>query len=186
MQEIWKDIKGYEGLYQVSSFGNVKSLQRVVIRKNGVSQIVREKVLKKLNVSGYLQVTLSKNGVHHKEYIHRLVAETFISNPDGLLEINHKDEIKSNNNLKNLEFCSREYNLSYGTRRKRESLTKSKAIYAIDLATGDKRKFASQHEAARKLGFSQGDISNVLRGKYKQHKGYKFALCGGCEIKNQI
>ena len=110
-KEIWKDIKGFEGHYQVSNFGRVKSIK---FRK--------ERILKPANNGcGYLYVNLSKNGKYNIYLIHRLVALIFISNPNNLPEINHRDEDKTNNKVENLEWCDRKYNMNYGTRTQRQS-----------------------------------------------------------------
>ena len=104
MIEIWKDIEGFEGLYQVSSLGNIKSFKQ---NKNG-------KILKKqITYDGYAFVGLVKNKISKNYKIHRLVAQSFIDNPDNLLEINHKDKNKLNNCIDNLEWCTRRYNCLY-------------------------------------------------------------------------
>ena len=114
--EIWKDIKGYEGLYQVSNKGRVKSLN---YRRTG-----KEKILSSSpNSYGYLIVGLCKNGKQKPFYIHRLVAEAFLTNPNNLLEVNHKDENKENNHVENLEWCDRKYNNNYGSRMERVSVS---------------------------------------------------------------
>lgn len=106
MTEIWKDIPGYEGLYQASNCGNIRSLNW----RN--MNIVRNLYLKPHN-KGYLQVELAKNGKKKMITVHRLVALTFIPNPDNLPVINHKDENKMNNGVENLEWCTVSYNTSY-------------------------------------------------------------------------
>ena len=110
MEEEWRDIKGYEGKYQVSNLGRVKSL------KNCKGNY-REKILKLgKDKLGYLQVVLSKEGKGKLFRVHRLVAESFIENTNNYPEVNHKDENKSNNCVDNLEWCDRKYNCNYGTR----------------------------------------------------------------------
>ena len=112
MNEAWKDIEGYETLYQVSSQGRVKN-------------IPRNKLLKADKTSdGYLRVKLSKDGVAKNFRVHRLVAKAFIDNPSGLEEVNHKDEDKANNKVYNLEWCTREYNQRYGNHDLNMRLTK--------------------------------------------------------------
>ena len=96
MKEIYRDIKGYEGLYQVSNLGNVKSLNYNNTNKEKVLQLCAHE-------KGYLYVGLYKNGKRKSYIVHRLVAETFLNNPDNLPEINHKDENKTNNCVDNLE-----------------------------------------------------------------------------------
>ena len=110
--EEWKDIKGYEGLYQISNYGRVKSL--------GNDRNRKEKILKnQSNNKKYEIINLCKNGKIKRYFIHRLVAEAFIPNPNNLPYINHKDENPSNNYVNNLEWCTIKYNNNYGTRNKR-------------------------------------------------------------------
>lgn len=107
--EEWKDIEGYEGLYQVSNLGRVKSLW-----------FDKEKILKAYkNRYGYLCIGLCKYGKKKTYKIHRLVASAFIENSNNYPEVNHKDEVKTNNNVNNLEWCTREYNHNFGTRNQR-------------------------------------------------------------------
>lgn len=120
MQEIWKDIRDYEGLYQISNNGNVKSLGRWVNYKNKGKKWQEGKILKPLvKKGGYLHVGLWKNGKVKFFIVHRLVAQAFIPNPNNLPQVNHKDENKENNVVKNLEYCDAKYNSNYGTRNKR-------------------------------------------------------------------
>ena len=125
-KEIWKDILGYEGKYQVSNWGRVKSL----IMWTGACYIERERIIKPVkNKDGYMKTFLSKDGKVKTIAIHRLVAEVFIPNPDGLSEVNHKDEDKTNNHVCNLEWCTNKYNVNYGSRNKKASETmKSKHL----------------------------------------------------------
>lgn len=105
--EFWKDIKGYEGLYQVSNYGRVKSLGNEASRKEKIRKV-------KYDRNGYPVIILHKNGEKKFFLTHRLVAEAFMPNPDNLPEINHKDECKTNNFVENLEWCNRYYNVTYG------------------------------------------------------------------------
>ena len=102
--EIWKDIEGYDGMYQVSNLGRVKSF------KNCKERILSSGTTKK----NYKFVILSKNDIRKNFQVHRLVAMTFLPNPDNLPQVNHKDENPSNNNLENLEWCTAKYNSNYG------------------------------------------------------------------------
>lgn len=138
MEEIWKDIEGYEGLYQVSDLGNVRSL-----KFSGGNKV---KLLKQNTNRGYKQVTLRKNGKMKTCKVHRLVAMAFISNPNNYKEVNHKDENPSNNDVSNLEWCTSEYNKNYGTRNER--------------ASESKRGKHHSEETKKK-------ISESLKGKYK-------------------
>ena len=112
----WKDIAGYEGIYQINEYGFIKSLSRVVKNNGSYSGSIRkkERILKhSINRYGYCVITLQKNGVRQFKLIHRLVSETFISNPNKYKEVNHKDLDKSNNHISNLEWCSRSYNINH-------------------------------------------------------------------------
>ena len=113
MQEIWKDIKGYEGLYQVSNLGRIKSLERKTFgEKYGVHKL-KEKILKKGKCGKYNIVVLRKDKKNKTLYIHRLVAKAFINNPKKYPEVNHKDGNTINNNVENLEWCNRSYNIKH-------------------------------------------------------------------------
>ena len=161
--ETWKDVVGFEGLYKVSDKGNVYS----VARKDSIGRKSGGRMLKPAyNRGGYLTVGLCKSGKVKREYIHRLVAETFILNPKGFLEINHKDENKSNNESSNLEWCTREYNVNYGTRTEKTS----KKVRAVNVETGDVLTFNSTHEAGRN-GYPYGNVSAACRGSYKAKTG---------------
>ena len=125
MIEIWKDIVGFEGLYQVSNIGNVKCLSRTqfVVDKRGraYTRHKREVLLTPYDMQGYLGVTLYKDTQRCTKAIHKLVAEAFIPNPIHLPQVNHKDERKHNNSIDNLEWCSCSYNINYGTANQRRS-----------------------------------------------------------------
>lgn len=169
--EIWKPKKDYEGLYEVSNLGRVKSLG------NGNSNNSKERILKPGKVKGgYLQICLSKNRKHKNFYIHRLVAEAFLPNPDNLPFINHKDEDKTNNSVENLEWCTFEYNINYGTRTLRANKTNtngklSKPVLQFTLDGEFVREWESTMECGRN-GFNQGHVAECCRGERKSHKGY--------------
>lgn len=117
-KEIWKDIKHYEGIYKISNHGRVWSIHKRDYKTPSVKD------------NGYLVVQLYKNGKMHNEYIHRLVALTFIPNPNNLPQVNHKDECKKHNSVDNLEWCDCTYNNNYGTARERGTHTrKEKGLY---------------------------------------------------------
>ena len=167
--ENWKEIDGYEGLYEVSDLGRVKSFWHG-----------KERILKPgKNTCGYLHVSLFKDGKVKQPKIHRLVAEAFIPNPDNLETVNHKDEVKTNNAVSNLEWMSIKDNLNYGTHNKRVSEAKinhpslSKKVQMFDKSTGELlATFPSTHEAGRVTGIYHQNISQCCKGKYKSAGGY--------------
>lgn len=162
MKEKWKDIKGYEGLYQVSNLGRIKSL-----RGNS------ERILKPgANNKGYLYVRLYKNSKSKWFTLHRLVAEAFIPNPENKSQVNHIDEDKTNNVVSNLEWMTPKDNANHGTRTSRMIISKSIPIAAIKDET--RLEFKSQKHCATELGLSAGCISECLSGKRKTHGGFKF------------
>lgn len=173
-KEIWRPIKNYEGLYEISSWGNVKSLPKKVkvgIKNNNFA-IKKEKILKQTHrKDGYRRIALSHNKSTKNYYVHRLVAEAFIDNPNNYKYINHKDENKSNNNIDNLEWCSFKYNINYGTRNKRasKSLTgkNTKAVIQYDYEGNFIKKWNSIAEIERELGYSTSNICACCKGRYK-------------------
>lgn len=160
MSETWKDIKGYEGLYQVSDKGRVRNADGLIM-----SQTKRGK---------YLKVGLSKNGIKKGVSVHRLVALAFIDNPNDLPYVNHKDEDKHNNVATNLEWCTAQYNSTYGTAKERNVVSRRKPVIATDVKTGEEHYFPSLSEA-QKQGFAKTSaISRAIAGwcGMKQTGGY--------------
>ena len=165
MEEIWKDVLGYEGLYEVSNLGNIRSLN--YNRKGYVQNLLQHK-----NNTGYLTVMLTLHGKQKRLLVHRLVAEAFIPNPHGLPCVNHLDESFTNNRANNLEWCTQRYNLGYGTRRVREIATKTKAVEQLKDGVVVKR-WSGAAEAER-AGFSRQCIYYCCTGKQPQHRGYEW------------
>ena len=176
--EVWKDVVGYEGLYQVSDRGNVYSVVRKDSRGRRIGGIILKPIQSR---GGYPQVQLYKNGKVKTKYIHRLVTEAFIPNPEKLPEVNHKDENPSNNELSNLEWCDARYNNDYGTRIERIVEKTSKKVRAINVKTGEVIRFKSTAEAQRK-GYNSGNISLASRGIYKNSNTGKL-IADGCTYK---
>lgn len=114
MTEIWKDIQGYEGFYQISNLGNVKSLERVVDKGNGILQHRKERIMnKRESVDGYYVAKLNVNKKSKSIAIHILVARHFIDNPNNYPEVNHKDCNRKNNQVDNLEWCTHQQNVEH-------------------------------------------------------------------------
>lgn len=159
--EVWVDIYDYEGLYQVSNYGRVKSL------KYG-----KERILSAFtNTQKYLIVDLSKDGVRKHFRVHRLVAQHFIPNPNNLPDVNHINEDKNDNRACNLEWCTKAYNNAYGSRK----TNLSKRVLQIDKESNEVlNEFISTRHASRMLGCHSGGISACCLGKGKTYKGYKW------------
>ncbi|RDF91113.1 endonuclease [Lacticaseibacillus paracasei] len=168
-REIWKDIKDCEGLYQVSNLGRVRSLERIDASGHHRKGIMLAGGL----CGGYRSIILYRDGGAESKLIHRLVAEAFIPNPDGLPEVNHLDEDKMNNAVSNLEYCTRQYNLAYGTRNERIAKSQEQTIHVVT-SSGHRYYFGSVKEAAKLLGLWPQDITNCLHGRAKHHGGFSF------------
>ena len=172
--EIWKDIEGYEGLYQVSNLGRVKSLGRY-INNNGGLYFRKEKIMKVCkDKKGYNVCGLSKNNNPKTLKVHRLVASAFIPNPNNLPQVNHRNEDKTDNRVDNLEWCDNDYNRNYGTRNKRASVSCRKTILQISLEGDLLRKWDSAIEVEKELGFNNSSITKCCKGKQKTCGGYKW------------
>lgn len=177
IKEYWKPVVGYEGLYMVSNWGRVKSLDRWVKSRNGSVRFYKGRILKPITGSnGYLFVNLCKDGKVKVFTVHRLVAEAFLPNPHNYPCVNHKDENKQNNNVSNLEWCTAQYNNTYGTRNERAAekttngkLSKTVLQYTLD---GELiREWPSTMECERN-GYQNTGISQCCLGKQKTHKGF--------------
>lgn len=176
--EEWKPIAEFEG-YEVSNIGRVRSLPRIITKKNGrterfnggmLSITINKKCFNRLYVS--LRKTGDKKT--YKRYVHRLVAQAFIPNPNNYKEINHIDENPNNNNVENLEWCTRRYNLDYGTRVKRMKDKLAKPVLQFDMDDNFIKEYDSQSDAAKAINGCQASISSCMRGKADSYKNYKW------------
>lgn len=192
MEEIWKDIKGYESLYQVSNMGRIKSLERYKENHSKLQKV--EEKIKTINIknSGYQFVQLYKNNKYKNLMVHRLVAQAFIPNVDNKPQINHIDGNKLNNNVTNLEWCTNSENEKHAwntglkqcteklkeTTRKTNKEYKSKPINQLDLQGNYIRTWLNAHEASRHLGIDRSTISQCCRGsrRNKTAGGYKWGF----------
>lgn len=174
MTEVWEDIKDYEGVYQVSNFGRVRSLDHYA--SNGKVDILYKGKIRKTKImpNGYEAVTINGKNI----YIHRLVATTFLDNQDNLPQVNHKDENKLNNHVDNLEWCTQKYNMNYNGLHDRIGvklrglLINNIPIAQYTLEGAFIRKFNSAVEASKVLNIDNSLISKAVKGRVKHAGGY--------------
>lgn len=194
MEEIWKDIPGYEGLYKVSSLGRVLSLN---YDSTGISKIMKGSIKR-----GYFRVELYKDRIGKRFLVHRLVAMTFLPVPEDLkryvgtriLQVNHIDENKTNNFVENLEWCTASYNLSYGTRPRRVldahkasgSSRAEKQVCQYEPTGNFVRKYMSAHAAARDTGLNFSKIAMCARKKRITHGGFLWCYADDTERIKEI
>ena len=170
--EEWKDIEGFEGVYQVSSLGRVKTLDRYLTASYGSKQFRKGQIIKGVVMpNGYLVVGLWRNNKSKSQYVHRLVAKAFIPNPNSLAQVNHKDEDKSNNCVSNLEWCDHLYNHNYGTIKQRISQSNLALQKGTRIAQykGDEliAIYANSLEASKQTGIDSSAIRKVCLGRKK-------------------
>lgn len=156
----WKKIKGFEN-YEISNEGEVRNIITGLVLKQAD------------NGRGYLEVGLHINKKRKHKYIHRLVAEAFIPNPESKPEVNHIDENKTNNNVSNLEWVTRTENNNYGTHNERLGISRSKPIYVL-YPDGTEEYYSGVRIASRALGIHDSSIVAILKGRYKASSGLKF------------
>lgn len=179
--ELWKCIDGFKGQYQVSDLGRVRSVDRETVDRNGIRRSVKGKILSPCdNGNGYKYVSLGRG---KREYIHRLVARAFVCNPHSLQEVNHINEIKSDNRAENLEWVTHLENIRHGTGIERGARNRtphlingksSKPVVAISAFDKSRLYFPSISEASRQ-GFDAGSVIRCCRGERKAYKGYMFS-----------
>lgn len=185
--EIWKPIEGFEGFYEISNKGNIKSLNRVVKRGNQ-TMVVKGRVLHQYpNGNGYMRVQLYKDKRERKKsFIHRLVAKAFVPNPHGYDVVNHLDNNPQNNNATNLEWTTLQGNMEYArlqgrmacSEERRQKIIiankgKYKPVIGENIKTGEKIYFDHLNKV-KEYGFSPGEVCNCCKGKRYSTRGYKF------------
>lgn len=151
--EEWRMIKDFP-MYEVSNFGNVRNTKN------------HKRIFQRSHTAGYKQVVLYRKGKSNYRYIHRLVAQAFIDNPENLQFINHKDECKSNNNVNNLEWCTPKYNANYGTCKERMGLAHKKKVRQYTKDGVFIREWDSQQEAEQELQLRAGSISTYINSPF--------------------
>lgn len=167
IKEQWKDIPGYEGIYQVSTLGEIRNI------KTG-------RILKQVYLCGYKRIGLyNKEHKYKNHFVHRLVAETFIPNPDNLPQVNHRNELKDENVVSNLEWCTQKYNINYGTAIQRRVENQRKPILQFTKTGIFVKEYYSISEANKafnpKCNYpATGNIGRCLQGKCKSAYGFKW------------
>ena len=171
-EEIWKDIPEFEGIYEASNMGRIRSVSRIV--RSGKGDRINPTVILKPAIGqwGYEQVCLRKDGKKYAKRVNRLVAQAFIPNPNNLPQVNHIDGDKTNNCVDNLEWCDASYNMKHCFDNRMSDWTTKIRI----IETGE--VFNSKAECARKIGGHVSLIDMCLKGKRKTHKGYHFEIIG--------
>lgn len=177
-EEIWKDVVGYEGYYQVSNLGRVRSVDRWITNSRGARRVQKGRYVNlQKHYQGYRVVMLWKGCKYKVFRVHRIVADSFIPNPQNLPEINHKDENKTNNCVNNLEWCDRKYNVNYGTLKERGKAKRCKKVICketgqIFLSSGDAAKWL-QSEVSKSIACLRRSIYDSITNRRKSY-GYHF------------
>lgn len=180
--EEWRDVKGYEGLYQVSNYGKV----RCIMFRNNIIEKKQIKLLKpQINKQGRVYISLYKNGHRKNCIVHRLVAGAFLDNPQGLPEVNHIDGNPSNNFVKNLEWCTKKYNAQHAYDNNLTGLKARNESKKKPVIRSDGKIYESIRGCAREMGVTQRAINDVLQGRHYAHrvKGYSFDYYEGASKK---
>ena len=166
--EYWKKIEGYNGRYEVSDKGNIRSVDMFI-----GTHVYKGKILSQTKKNnGYMEVGLIYKGKRKFELVHRIVAKTFIPNPNGLPCVNHRDEVKTNNSVTNLEWCDNKYNSNYGSRINRIVQKRKLSVIQLTLEGKVVAEYPSIQEAGRKTKISAGHICHVCKGIRPAAGGY--------------
>ena len=171
VKEVWEDIPKYEGYYQISNMGRIKSVSRTIVDKNGIARTYKDRILCPRWQNGYRMAVLSKENIAVPIFIHRIVAKVFLGEPEksGLV-VNHKNSIRSDNRVENLEWCTQGENIRHARAADRYPKNpRSKAIVCSNGCT-----YESITSAAKLLGIRRSNLQLVLRGKRKHVCGLSF------------
>lgn len=180
MKEEWKPIPDYEGYYEVSNMGGIRSVDRVVTYSNGTKRLHRGRILKhEINYKGYHRVRLSKGSKTKHLSVHQVVAQAFIPNPHGYTQVNHIDEDKDNNRVDNLEWCTVAYNNKYGNRINnsvntyKSNTDLGRHVLRCDMNNNVLQEYRSTYEVQKLFGKSHSYIKKCCDDN-KVAYGYKW------------
>jgi len=171
--EEWRDIAGFEGFYQVSNMGRIRSLDREFLDRFGKKRKYKGRLMTPTDAGkGYKNVQLSKAGKHCTPRVCRLVAAAFLENKNNYPQVNHKDENKQNDRADNLEWCTPEYNNAYGTRAQRSGEKRRKPVNQYDLNGNLIKRWGSIREASKILKIDNSHITRCCRKRLKKTGGF--------------
>jgi hypothetical protein len=177
---IWRPVKGYEGLYEVSNDGQVRSLDIYIDCGYGTKRLHRGKIIpSRANNRGYFTITLWRGGKQYRTTVHRLVAEAFIPNVDNKPQVNHIDEDRSNNRSDNLEWVTDNENKAHSSIAIGGTQRPKKAVVMTKKTTGEAFHFNGMREAERALNLDHGTVMKVLSGRQNSHRGYFITYAEG-------
>ena len=174
--EVWKPVRGYEKYYEVSNLGRIKSTDRLTVFKDGRKRTFYGKVLtiRTVNNSGYLTVGLHDSGKTRTFLVHRIVAEAFIDNPDGMVEVNHIDQNKLNNSAANLEGCTHRENVNHGDEIERGAKKQRRAFKQLDRDGNLIKVWQGFKQMQRETGYQRASVYRCCIGQRESYQGYKW------------
>lgn len=180
MEENWRPVVGYEGKYEVSNAGVIRSVDMILGCKNGGKRFHKGRVKpQRANNRGYLYVTLCSDGKSVRKLVHRLVAEAFVSNSLAKEQVNHIDGNQKNNNADNLEWVTDNENKAHSSIQNGGTQHPKRKVIAVNIETGDEYRFDGLRDAERYLHLDHGTAMKTIHGKQHQHRGYRLMYMGG-------
>lgn len=173
---VWKAVPGYDGYYEVSNTGQVRSVEHYVNTLKGSRRLIKPSIKKQRDVGhGYKSVSFCVNGESKTKLVHRLVAQTFIPNPNNLPQVNHIDGDIGNNNVSNLEWVTDDENKLHSSIQNGGTQRPKRKVNVVEISTGKVFVFEGLREAERKMNLDHKSALNVIKGRCKHTKGYSIS-----------